>query len=68
MKIKVKDIDAELEALVTKETIAAYRQTDDKKALCRLLLVNNGLGLILADCLEEELFKASRNTNKEQQQ
>ena len=65
MKIKVKDIDAELEALVTKETIAAYRQTDDKKALCRLLLVNNGLGLILADCLEEELFKASRNANKE---
>lgn len=68
MKIKVKDIDAELEALVTKETITAYRQTDDKMALCRLLLVNNGLGLILADCLEEELFKASRNTNKEQQQ
>ena len=65
MKIKVKDIDAELEALVTKETITAYRQTDDKMALCRLLLVNNGLGLILADCLEEELFKASRNANKE---
>ena len=65
MKIKVKDIDAELEALVTKETIAAYRQTDDKMALCRLLLVSNGLGLILADCLEEELFKASRNANKE---
>ena len=65
MKIKVKDIDAELEALVTKETIAAYRQTGDKTALCRLLLVNNGLGLILTDCLEEELFKASRNTNKE---
>jgi len=68
MKIKVKDIDAELEALVTQETIAAYKQTDDKMALCRLLLVNNGLGSILADCLEEELFKASRNTNKEQQQ
>ena len=65
MKIKVKDIDAELEALVTKETITAYRQTDDKMALCRLLLVSNGLGLILADCLEEELFKASRNANKE---
>ena len=62
MKIKVKDIDAELEALVTQETIAAYKQADDKMALCRLLLVNNGLGLILADCLEEELFKASRNT------
>ena len=58
MGIKVKDIDAELEALVTKETTAAYRQTGDKMALCRLLLVNNGLGLILADCLEEELFKA----------
>ena len=66
--MKIKDIDAELEALVTKETIAAYKQTEDKMALCRLLLVSNGLGLILADCLEEELFKASRNTNKEIQQ
>lgn len=66
--MKIKDIDAELEALVTQETIAAYKQAEDKMALCRLLLVSNGLGLILADCLEEELYKAARNTNKEQQQ
>jgi len=50
MRYKARDIDAELEALVTEETIQQYQQSDDKMALCRLLLVTNGLGVILADC------------------
>ena len=56
MGFKARDIDAELEALVTQETIEEYQQSDDKMALCRLLLVTNGLGVILADCLEELFY------------
>jgi len=60
MKFKARDIDAELEALVTEETIQQYQQADDKMALCRLLLVTNGLGVILADCLEELFYTTVR--------
>lgn len=60
MRFKARDIDAELEALVTQETIAEYQQSDDKMALCRLLLVTNGLGVILADCLEELFYTTVR--------
>jgi hypothetical protein len=60
MGFKARDIDSELEALVTQETIEEYQQSDDKMALCRLLLVANGLGVILADCLEELFYTTVR--------
>jgi len=60
MRYKARDIDAELDALVTEETIQQYQQADDKMALCRLLLVTNGLGIILADCLEELFYTTVR--------
>ena len=60
MGFKARDIDAELKALVTQETIAEYQQSDDKMALCRLLLVTSGLGVILADCLEELFYTTVR--------
>ena len=60
MRFKARDIDAELEALVTQETIEEYQQSNDKMALCRLLLVTNGIGVILADCLEELFYTTVR--------
>jgi hypothetical protein len=60
MTFTARDIDAELEALVTEESIQQYQQSDDKMALCRLLLVTSGLGVILADCLEELFYTTVR--------
>lgn len=59
-QFKARDIDAELQALVTEDSIQQYQQSDDKMGLCRLLLVTNGLGVILADCLEELFYTTAR--------